>query len=251
MRVQLKPLQEWYKTIQLRATELESYFTCPFKHKFWKQDFSNNDALLFGSLTHAVLQSFFFSEKAGIDTLGILCPKYEDRCKTIYDYISLIEADQLHKKYSLICTEYKCVTEIEMWKYLIILEGTLDAISRDSNWWYTIIDFKTSKAEWKPETYDNKIQKYIYPWLLAQLVGEDNMHTFDYLIFTKHVKPRLQVLKTEMNWPETNEFIFNLLESYCFALENSMRNPKICHTCFFCPVKETCPLKQVGNDEEF
>lgn len=251
MRTIIIPLQENYQMIQLRATELESFFTCAFKHKFWKQDFSNNDALLFGSLTHAVLQSFFINVKSGIDTLDILCAKYEERCKTIYDYICLVEADKLNEKYNIICSEYKCVTEIEMWKYLIILEGTLDMISKDDNGWFSIIDFKTSKAERKAETYDNKIQKHIYPRLLAQLVGRDRVQNFEYIIFTKHVKPRLQILKTEVKEQEADEFVKKLLEDYCFAYENNMRNPKICHTCFFCPVKDTCPLKQIGTNDDF
>jgi len=251
MRIVLTPLEEQYQTIALRVTELESYFTCPFKHKFWKQDFANNEALHFGSLTHAVLQAFFFKPKAGIDTLDIICRSYEDRCKIIYNYLKLAEDNKLSEQYNLICTEFKCVIEIEMWKFLIILEGTIDVISRDDQGNYTLIDFKTSKAEWKPEQYENKIQKFLYPWLLAQLVGEEHVKAFDYLIFTKHVTPRLQQLKYVVDWNETNLFLKTLLTNYCFSFENSMWNPKICQVCFFCPLKATCPLKAEAQSDNF
>lgn len=245
------PLQENYQTISLRTTELESFHTCAFKHRYWKQEFANNDALLFGSLTHAVLQAFFFNEAAGMDTLDIICQKHDERCKTIYDYIALIEKENLRAQYPFTCTEFKCVAEIEFGEYLVILEGTIDAICKDSNGWFRLIDFKTSKAEWKPETYDNKIQKFIYPRLLAQMVGEDRVTGFDYLIFTKHVTPRLQVLKYDVDRIAVNQFMKDTLSSYCFALKNSMRNPKVCQVCFFCPVKDTCPLKQIGGDDSF
>jgi RecB family exonuclease len=63
------------------------------------------------------------------------------------------------------------VVEIEMGDYLIILSGTIDIISKKpDNGPYTLMDFKTSKAEWKPEQFDAKMQKFIYPWLLSKLV---------------------------------------------------------------------------------
>lgn len=250
MRITIQPLEQEYQTIQIRTTELESYHTCAFKHRFWKQEFSNNDALLFGSLTHAVLQAYFFSPEAGIETLGLICTSYEQRCSAIGDYLALIDSNLLRDQYKLICTEYKCVAEIEVGKYLIILEGTIDAISKIEDR-YTIIDFKTSKAERKPDQYESKIQKFIYPRLLSRFVGEDKVKAFDYMIFTKHVKPRLQILKYEVNREEVNKFISDLLIAYCESHSTNMRNPNICTSCFFCPLKTTCPLKQLGTFDEF
>lgn len=251
MRIVFTPLETEYKTLQLRTTELESFHSCAFKHKYAKQEFSNNDALLFGSLTHAVLQAYFFSPEWGIYTLEILCREYEDRCKAIGSYLNLIDTNWLRDQYKLICTEYKWVAEIEMGKYLIILEGTMDAIARDHNGNYTLIDFKTSKAERKPEQYEAKLQKFIYPWLLSRLVGEDMVKSFDYIIFTKHVTPRLQILKYEVNREEVNKTLKDLLTDYCEAYDTNMWNPKICTSCFFCPLKTTCPLKQLGTFDEF
>lgn len=114
MRVIFEPLEAEYQTIEIRTTELESFHSCAFKHKFAKQDFSNNDALLFGSLTHTVLQSYFFDVQRGMDTLDILCRSYDEWCKTIYDYIYLVESNQLIDNYRVICSEYKCVLEVEM-----------------------------------------------------------------------------------------------------------------------------------------
>lgn len=251
MRIILTPLEENYQTITLRATELESFHSCAFKHKYAKKDFSNNDALLFGTLTHAVLQSYFFSSQAGMDTLDILCNTYQTWCDTIFKYIQLIEWANLTSQYRFICSEYKCISEIELGKYLVILEWTIDAISKDTNWRYTLIDFKTSKAERKPDQYESKLQKYIYTRLLSHLVGEDMVKGFDYIILTKHVKPRLQVLKYETKRDEINAFMKALLENYCTSLSTNMWNPKICTSCFFCPLKTTCPLKQIGTYDEF
>jgi len=252
MRVILVPLEETYETIQVRTTELESFHTCAFKHKFAKQDFSNNDALLFGSLTHAVLQAYFFKPEAWYDTLDILCRGYEDRCKNIRDYIILTDANRLREQYSLICSEYQVVVEIEMGSHLVILSGTIDAISKEpNNGPYTLIDFKTSKAEWKPEQFDAKMQKFIYPWLLSKLVWEEMVKGFDYIIYTKHVTPRLQVLKYQCNRQEIEDLIKTILTDYTHALKTNMWNPKICTSCFFCPLKTTCPLKQLGTFDEF
>lgn len=252
MRVIFQPLEQEYKTITLRTTELESFHTCAFKHKFAKQDFSNNDALLFGSLTHAVMQAYFFKPMGWVDTLDILCRSYTDWCGVIRDYIQLVQSERLDEKYNIICSEYKCVIEIELWKFLIILEWTIDMISKNIvTGKFSLIDFKTSKAERKPEQYEAKIQKFIYPRLLSKVAGEDTVESFDYIIFTKHVKPRLQVLKYEVNQTEIDTFLKSLLISYCEAYETNMWNPKICTSCFFCPLKTTCPLKQLGTFDEF
>ena len=252
MRIIFEPLEADYQTIEIRTTELESFHSCAFKHKFAKVDFSNNDALLFGSLTHTVLQSYFFDPVRGMDTLDILCRSYSDRCKTIYDYVYLVENNKLLDQYRVICSEYKCVMEIEFGHYLVVLSGTIDGIAKAANnWCYTLIDFKTSKAERKPEQYEAKLQKFIYPWLLSKIVAEEMVDGFDYIIFTKHVTPRLQILKYKCNRDEINALMKGLISDYCFALKNNQWNPKICTSCFFCPLKTTCPLKQIGTFDEF
>jgi hypothetical protein len=45
---------------------------------------------------------------------------------------------------------------------------------------YIIEDDKTSKSERTQETMNTKIQKYLYPFLLAQYVGRENIASFDY-----------------------------------------------------------------------
>lgn len=248
MKYIITPLEENYKTIPMRVTEIESFNNCQFKHKFWKQEFATNDAFLFGTLVHSVLQAYFYKPEAGLNTLDLICRQYDAWCSTIYDYISLVENALLPQKYNIFTNEYKNIVEIECGKYLIILEGTIDAIGKDSNWWYTLIDFKTSKAEWKPEDYDAKIQKYLYTWMLAQLVGKDMIQSFDYIILTKHVKPRLQILSYTPDWEYIDKFVNTLFTDYVNALEVNIRNPSINKQCFFCPLKSTCPAQTTTSD---
>lgn len=68
-----------------------------------------------------------------MDTLDILCRSYTDWCKTIYDYVYLVENNKLLDQYRVICSEYKCVMEIEFGHYLIVLSGTIDGIVKAAN----------------------------------------------------------------------------------------------------------------------
>jgi len=237
------------KTISIRATELEAFYKCAFKHKYQVREFSDSDALLFWNYTHSVLNAYAIKPENWISTLEFMCMNYTERCDVIFKYLWLYDINELQKKYNVVSTEYKNIITHRIWDYKLVIEWTIDCVSKDIWWDFTLLDWKTSKAEWKDDDYEYHIQKYIYSRMFAKLVWQERVKWFDYIIFTKHVTPRFQLLHYEADFNYINKFMDDLLNAYVESTEKDLWNPSVSKQCFYCSLKNNCPTQKKWTDD--
>lgn len=203
-RLILKPLESEYNVLSIRTTNLESYDVCGyyFKYSEWyspsdpQKIIDNQRGLQLGNILHEVLQSHATNKQL----TGSFYPLIDQQLHQMYEgkeyelATSMIETaiwnmDWYYdnKIYNPIATEIKLYLEIEVWKTLVILTGSADVLS-EVGWMYEIIDFKTSKVEYGLDDVMNKIQRYVYSYLLANIFWRDKYKWFSYLVWTKHLR---------------------------------------------------------------
>lgn len=253
----MKPLNENYKTIAIRTTQLENFAMCPYKYKFEPPKFDNEEALQFGTFVGAILWAFRMWEERWYALSDLISRQHPDISKYANFYNNISAYREYIKDKNTICIELKMTYEIEMWDYLLILSGTIDWLLVNNEWKYIIIDDKTSKVEWTQETMNTKIQKYLYPFLLAQYVWWENIVSFDYLVFTKHALPKkLKDWKdSKLKWPRfwlrsykpeqkyIEDYMFNLFDYYCRSFSENLFITKQDIWCYYCKLRSTtCPV---------
>lgn len=188
-----------------------------------------------------------FNQEAAYDLIGIVCAQRQDRCDQICLFMQALMANEVEKKYKVICSEFKMLLEIECGDVLIILEGTCDQIVKTSDNKYKIIDFKTSKDEWKQEKFDKEVQKIYYSAMLANIVGRENVVGFDYIVITKHKVPRLKIREYTADKDVCQNALTNAIKQFVISNKNNSRPAQINQKCFFCRCKQTCPMYQKSD----
>lgn len=294
-RIVIEPLKEEYKVVVERTTSLESFFVCPYSYKNgWgykptkvEKQVDSQRTFLTGHKLHEAAQAYalLWPEKYQQWIARVLeqMGKVLRDDKEIGHFVKMINAanemysvlSEKYKLYEVFATEYHLYLEIECWDILLILTGTADAIA--ANWdKLTFIDWKTSKEEYSMTEIEGKIQKYSYPWMLMNIFGADKLYSFDYLVITKHAKPRCQRIpmyfspnnhiKTEYDWyyrwenldidltislEEVNSFMVNLIKQFVNANKNDARAAKNTilvdgnvtenKSCIWCCLRNLCP----------
>ena len=241
----IEPLIFWYKTIDIRTTNLERFGQCPMNFKKAVVDWKK-EAFEFWKVAHNAIQAYVFNPDIREDILEFVCSYREDYCDMIRAYMNLVDQNILAHKYKAILNEVQGMIEIHYGNYKILMEGTADLVfKRDWVKWYIIWDIKTSRVEWKEWTLDGKLQRFIYTYMVGQKVGFDNILWFEYMIFTKHKHPRYQCLGT---YNLTQDFLESTIKSkiiaYIYALDHD-KWPAIQNKyCWFCPLKKEkkCPI---------
>ena len=252
----MKPLNETYKTIQTSATKIETFAMCPYMYKFQPEKFDNEEALLFGTHTWAILESFLMWEDRWYALADLIARQYPEHAQYGIFYNNIPAYKEYLKDKEAICAQFKMTCEIEMWDYLIILSGTTDPIFINQDWKYIIADYKTAKQERTQETMNTKIQKYLYSFLYAQFVWREKLGSFDYLINTKHAlpKPKKDWSKSTREWPRfavwsyvpeqkyIEDYMFNLFDYFCRSYTDNYYTTKQDVACFYCKLRNTsCP----------
>lgn len=253
MRFIVEPLKEGYKTIQIRTTELENFYHCPYKYKFDEINYSNKDALRFWNNAHSVILSCLLNPNKTTEIMEAAHAMFwEEDMMLIRQYV-----DYLYKKYfsryNIVMTETTMLVEIEAWNYLVIIEGTMDWVSYNPETGkFHLLDLKTSKYWRKEEDLPFKLQRIIYPFLF----WADKVEMFDYLIFTKHKwrgetkwkAARDQLFDFTVDKDEVESFIRAVIMEYTSRLTQDVWDARQTNQCYYCKFgKEnwTCPLKNV------
>jgi len=231
--------------IEIRTTNLESFWLCPMKYRKSKVDW-NKDYFEFGKVVHNAIQAYVFNPGIKSDILEFVCEYKPDYCSKVWSYLNLVDDNILAHWYRAILNEVSWMIEIHYWKYKILIEWTADLIfKRDWVDWYIIWDIKTSKAEWKEWVLEKKLQRFVYTYMLWQKVWFDSVLWFEYMIFTKHVHPRFQSLWTyKLTQQEMEDKIKSLIVSYIYSLEHDDRPAIKNQYCWWCPLKKNkkCPI---------
>lgn len=255
MRYIIYPLEDDYKTIQTRVSDLEKFLACPFKRKFAEDKYASSEPLVFGNIVNSVIQSYLYDRDKGLKTLDLYCQSMPEYCGVLGHYMGLI--DEHYEKYSPITNEMQMIIEIEMWPYLVVMQCTMDLVclNKATNK-YILVDLKTSKAERNDKTLSAKVQRFIYSFVFMQMFGEESVESFDYVIFTKHVKPRLQIISYIPDIQELAQKIKLYLQAYVASVEggvfqaNKIIEWNINNHCYFCPLKDKlCPAWNYNINE--
>ena len=188
-----------------------------------------------------------FNQEAAYDLIGIVCAQRQDWCDQIMLFMQALMANQIEKKYKVICSEFKMLLEIEYGDTLVILEGTCDQIAKTSYGKYKIIDFKTSKDERKQDKFDKEVQKIYYSAMLANIVGWENVIGFDYIVITKHKVPRLKIREYIADKDTCQNALIMAIKQFVISNKNNSRPAQINQKCFFCNCKKTCPMYQKSD----
>jgi hypothetical protein len=120
------PLEQDFEKIEIRVSNLEQYYSCAYKFKNEEKKCSNNEALLLGNCINSVIQTSLYNDKKGTEVINILCKNFPDRCEYFHRCKNLIQ--EYKSKHTIITNEMKIIAEIELGRYLVILEGTIDIL---------------------------------------------------------------------------------------------------------------------------
>lgn len=257
MRIVMKPLNENYKTVSIRATQIETFSMCPYMYKFQPPKMDNEEALVFWTTVDAILWAFIVGKDNWYALSDILLQQNPDAAAHAVYYQNMHKYQEYLKDKTPICTHIKMTYEIEMWDYLVVLSWEMDVLFKNNEWKFIIADWKTSKVERDQEQFNSKIQKYLYPFLFSQYVWRENIESFDYLDFTKHAipKPKKDWSPSTREWPRLairsykpeqkyiEDYMFNLFDYYCRSLDDNLFIPKQDNCCFYCKLRSTtCPV---------
>lgn len=264
------PLDEEYEKIEIRVSNIEQFYWCQYKYKYEDKKISSNEALVLGNCINSVVQTSLYDEEKGREVTRLLCKNFPQHCEYFNWCMGLI-ADY-KSKYEIITNEMKMIVEVELGKYLLILEWTMDLLFKSKETGgYVLADLKTSKSEWTEETYQRKIQKYMYTFLFQKLAPVER---FDYLIMTKHAMPsdkrpnnpwpRFQIMSYVPDNEQLADFVDNLLINYVEAVlsdqyiaNKNVQKPNgemgINPACWYCELKKAgmCPERQEKEHKDF
>lgn len=233
---------EW---IEIRVTLLEKFKECPHKYYFDHEISSKEKMEIFeyGKQVHCYLQALSKSPEWWQAILNEYLKTWE--CKRIWE---LIEYWKLFMQYAkkpdvdvLWIEKPMTVCFVINW-YNVFLTWTADLIWSNA----VLRDFKTSKWERKEDDINFKLQCWIYMYMYYITTGCD-VNSFEYLIFTKHVKPRFQQMWIEFRWADYyKEKLTELLMYYTNCHRNNNRPYKIGLHCRWCPLREFCDWYQAS-----
>lgn len=296
-RVIIEPLKEDFKVVVQRVTSLEKYYQCPYAFQFWggykpatpQKQVESERWLFLGNKVHEILQSYSLDKDHAANLYEVIHDQMAlfSTEQELSHFGSMVNAgmesfDYFRDEwiYNIVSTEFHLFTEVECWDILFILTGSADALSKDSDWYYSIIDRKTSKTEYDIDEFTNKIQKYSYPWIAANVVWRDKFKDFSYLVVTKHKQPRKErcpiwlsdneksykktiapydwlIQGKQKNYDitvsskEVDAFMKDLISDYCDAIRANVwkaKNKIIIDweetdqkSCIRCSLKENCP----------
>ena len=258
-RLVIRPLEDWYKTVEERCSRIETFMQCPYRYKNEIQTKSTADHFVYGHLMHTMMQEFCKFDLTNDDDkirqkelskameLLDLYPQYKD---VIEPYFELMYAEW---PYKAIATNVKVFLEVEAWPILFCITGEFDMVVETMRekleWWFErrrkgIVDFKFPKWEWKENKIDWLFQKYLYTYLRCEERGRDDMDFFEYCIMTKHQKwwvtrPRMQKFREEINKSYVSSKIRSIIVAYLTATYKEEFIHKIADHCFTCSIRNS------------
>lgn len=194
MRLTLFPLNENYKVVNIRTTQLESILYPP---EYIQTDIEKQNRTF--SVWHAMwslIQCYWLNKETLYPNLAIYWKVLKEYTwlENIWDII--MEWDIAWKKFwsiEFVSCSNDYTMEVEYGDYLFNINGQSDVIWMDWDQ-YFVWDIKTASARWT--SLEKKIQCEMYPLMLEQLIDEWRISWFYYFIFLKNKKKWVcQVMK--------------------------------------------------------
>ena len=235
--------------LSVRATNLETFLTCPFKYKYAPDPEPNKKAFLFWRALHSLVEmsvQWVYNKTA--EEL-ILYP-FEDKDRRILLAQTIKFMEHLEeRKLKYIASEYSFTHTFEDIIGEPILEGTFDLLFQDEEWKYLIVDIKTASKLREDDHIESVNQKKIYPALM-ELEWWIKVDRFEYWIMNKILHPKLQEVVYKV--PENNtDDVRWFMQDFVDADENLDYPKKYPNfTCFFCPFNSDCWKESLSDNQE-
>lgn len=242
----------------MRATNLETFLTCPYKYKYEPTPSPDKMAFLFWTALHKLVEMHvqWLENQDAVDIiLNRFGVKERKMLKALTEcFIQHLEERNLTyvlSEYSFTHT-FEDITDWE-WEHPI-LEWTFDLLFKDQDWQYIIVDIKTASKHWDDEHINAVNQKRIYP-ALAKLESWIKVSKFEYWVMNKTLSPKLQEVVFDV--PEDNvETVTNFMQALTDA-EDNLDFPQnyTNYSCFFCQLRKQCRAQNnlnslITTDEE-
>jgi len=246
--ITIESLKENYSTKHLRVSHLEEFNKCQYLHKYWEVKDPTNKNLIFWTMVHNVCCTYMIDQKKWLELRNLYSQVDYESYDMIWKYLAIL--NQQRDNYPTIWIEFKWLLSVEFWDTLFIIEWTMDLICKVSDM-YIIADLKTSKVERTDEIYEQKIQKYLYSIIFWEYFWYEKLLSFDYLILTKHKKPRLQIKSYKPDKQKLSEILKTILQNYKESLQYNIRETNKGNHCFSCPMKKLWCPSWSNNASEF
>lgn len=229
--------------INIRATQLESFITCPARYRFEEEADPNSDAFKFWTTLHKIIEMYVegVENQDAIDIL--LEPRWVKERKMLKSMTETFVDNIKKRELTFVMSEYSFTKKFDD---IVLsdntnptLQWTFDLLFKDKDWKYIIVDIKTASSAWKQDHIDAVQQRRIYP-ALAERCNWLHISRFEYWIMKKTLTPGLQEVgyDIEVNNLETVTRFMKQLAEASDSLEFVPNYPN--YTCFFCKIKEEC-----------
>ena len=223
--------------IVIRATKLETYWTCPYRYKNEPELDEDVEHFKFGSALHKYIE-LLLNKWLNETTEVMLLSEWWVKQRLMISKMALLVSNLVEQKwYELVCSER--TNKIFFEDLNIKLQWTYDHLFKDKEWSYILVDIKTAKSKRTQEHKDGVRQNIIYPALIKMKYNID-IKRFEYWVMTKTSNPDLEDISFEIIWDTVEEVKYKLTELRKAEESNNFPPKYWNHSCFYCPLREQC-----------
>lgn len=228
--------------IQIRATNLEKFLTCPYRYKYEPEPQPDKMAFLFGTALHKLVE-IHVQWNENQDAVNIILERFWVKERKMLKALTECFMEHLKERnLEYILSEYSYTHRFDdivdiNWDSPI-LEWTFDLLFKDGDK-YIIVDIKTATKHRDEEHIASVNQKRIYP-ALAELESWIKIDRFEYRVMNKTLSPKLQEVVFEV--PEDNTELVKMYMQTLVNAEDNLDFPAAYtnYSCFFCALKKEC-----------
>lgn len=223
--------------INIRATKLETYRTCPYRYKYEQELDEDAEHFKFGSALHKYIELVLHNQLNETTETMLLSEWWVKQRIMISKMANLVVEKVKEKEYTIICSER--TNKIFFEDINIKLQWTFDHLFMNKQWEYILMDIKTAKSKRNDEHKSSVRQNVIYPALVKMKYGIDIKY-FEYRVMTKTSNPSFEDICFEIQWDTITE-VTEKLQELRQSEENNIFPPKYWnYSCRYCKMRDQC-----------
>ena len=223
--------------IEIRATQLEKYITCPFKYKNDLPIDGDAEHFRFWTALHKYIELRLVNLINETTEQMIFKDRWVKQRLMMIKMANLFEAKVQEKGYTLICSEW---TNEHFFEDLNIkLSWTFDHLFINKEWEYILVDAKTASSKRSKEMRTSVRQNVIYPALVKLKYWLDIKY-FEYWVMTKKSNPSLEDICFEITGDPVED-IYTFVKELRESNTQNFFPPKYPnYSCWFCKLYDQC-----------